>query len=38
MGKRLVAFFGCMFYAALRPEEVIDLRRGNVVNLPQDGG
>ena len=25
-GKRLKAFFGCMYYAALRPEEVADLR------------
>jgi hypothetical protein len=23
-GKRMVAFFGCMYYAALRPEEATD--------------
>ncbi|MFF4623861.1 tyrosine-type recombinase/integrase [Nonomuraea jabiensis] len=38
MGKRLAAFFGCMYYAALRPEEVIDLRKENIVNLPQGDG
>ncbi|MEW1841487.1 hypothetical protein AB0392_26405 [Nonomuraea angiospora] len=38
MGKRLAAFFGCMYYAALRPEEVIDLRKENIVNLPQGEG
>jgi integrase len=37
MGERLVAFFGSMYYAALRPEEAIDLRKENIVNLPQDG-
>ena len=25
-GERMVAFFGCMYYAALRPEEAVDLR------------
>lgn len=34
-GKRLKAFFGCMYYAALRPEEVIALRKRNVVSLPE---
>ncbi|TDB94919.1 hypothetical protein E1267_42390 [Nonomuraea longispora] len=38
MGKRLVAFFGCMYYAALRPEEVIDLRKENIANLPDADG
>lgn len=26
-GQRLAAFFGCLYYGALRPEEAIDLRR-----------
>ncbi|MFF5265388.1 tyrosine-type recombinase/integrase [Actinomadura viridis] len=29
-GKRLVAFFALMYYAALRPEEAANLRKGNV--------
>ncbi|WP_433146985.1 tyrosine-type recombinase/integrase [Actinomadura nitritigenes] len=36
-GERMVAFFGLMYYAALRPEEVIDLRRENLVSLPTKG-
>ncbi|MGO8883260.1 MAG: tyrosine-type recombinase/integrase [Streptosporangiaceae bacterium] len=36
-GERMVAFFGCMYYAALRPEEVIDLRPGNLASLPESG-
>jgi integrase len=36
-GGRLVAFFGCMYYAALRPEEVIDLRREHLISLPAKG-
>jgi integrase len=36
-GERLVAFFACMYYAALRPEEVIDLRRSHLVSLPAHG-
>jgi integrase len=36
-GKRLVAFFACMYYAALRPEEAIDLRRSHLVRLPDQG-
>ena len=37
-GERLKAFFGCMYYAALRPEEVIDLRRAqNLTSLPEQG-
>lgn len=35
-GPRLVAFFALMYYAALRPEEAINLRRDNIV-LPVDG-
>lgn len=29
-GRRLVAFFGCMYYAALRPSEAVDLRESNL--------
>ena len=36
-GKRLVAFFGCMYYAALRPEEVLALRTANLICLPDSG-
>jgi integrase len=36
MGKRLEAFFGCIYYAALRPEEVMALENVNLVNLPED--
>jgi integrase len=31
-GERMVAFFGCMYYAALRPEEATDLRDGNLAS------
>jgi integrase len=34
-GKRMKAFFGCMYYAGLRPEEVVDLLLGNLVSLPE---
>ncbi len=34
-GPRLVTFFAVMYYAGLRPEEAINLRRDNVI-LPQD--
>lgn len=34
-GKRLKAFYGCLYYAALRPEEAIALRRANIVSLPE---
>lgn len=37
-GKRLKAFFGCMYYAALRPEEVIALRKANIASLPEQDG
>ncbi|MFB4264609.1 tyrosine-type recombinase/integrase [Nonomuraea sp. GTA35] len=30
-GKRLVAFFGAMYYAALRPEEAVNLRDDNII-------
>ncbi|MHB1594929.1 MAG: tyrosine-type recombinase/integrase [Streptosporangiaceae bacterium] len=37
-GERLVAFFGCMYYAALRPEEVIGLRNDeHLLRLPDTG-
>ncbi|TDC96016.1 tyrosine-type recombinase/integrase [Actinomadura sp. 7K507] len=36
-GERMVAFFALMYYAALRPEEVVDLRRDNLVSLPPEG-
>jgi integrase len=37
-GQRLAAFFGCLYYAALRPEEAIDLRRDeNLISLPATG-
>jgi site-specific recombinase XerC len=36
-GARMVAFFGCMYYAALRPEEAIELRPHNLANLPDHG-
>lgn len=35
-GPRLVAFFGLMYYAALRPEEVCNLRKQNL-SLPEAG-
>jgi integrase len=37
-GKRLKAFFGCMYYAALRPEEVTELRDTNITSLPGTDG
>lgn len=30
----MVAFFGCMYYAALRPEEAVELRPDNLASLP----
>ncbi|GAA5104033.1 tyrosine-type recombinase/integrase [Haloechinothrix salitolerans] len=35
-GPPLVAFFGCMYYAAMRPEEVCGLKKGNL-SLPSSG-
>lgn len=35
-GQRMQALFACMYYAALRPEEVADLRLTNC-DLPEDG-
>jgi site-specific recombinase XerC len=36
-GERMVAFFGCLYYAALRPEEAVDLRHENLASLPDHG-
>jgi site-specific recombinase XerC len=36
-GERMVAFFGCMYFAALRPEEAVELRPENLANLPDHG-
>jgi integrase len=35
-GRRLVAFFGCLYYAGLRPEEAISLATRNL-SLPRRG-
>ncbi len=37
VARRLVAFFACMYYAALRPAEALDLREENLVSLPTEG-
>jgi hypothetical protein len=36
-GERIIAFLGCLYYATLRPEEAVDLSRGNLLNLPDQG-
>jgi hypothetical protein len=36
-GERMVAFFGCMYYAALRPEGAVELRPENLASLPDHG-
>jgi hypothetical protein len=36
-GQRVAAFFGCMCYAALRPEEAVDLRRDDLISLSEHG-
>ncbi|APC37838.1 integrase [Nocardiopsis dassonvillei] len=37
-GPRLVAFFGAMYYAALRPEEAVNLRKHNLsLPAPENG-
>jgi integrase len=36
-GKRLQGFFGCLYYAGLRPEEAIDLGPENLISLPETG-
>jgi integrase len=35
-GPRLVAFFGCLYFSALRPEEAVALRRVNL-DIPERG-
>ena len=35
-GPRLVAFFGCLYFAGLRSEEAVALRRSNL-DLPPEG-
>jgi integrase len=35
-GPRLVAFFGCLYFAALRPEEAVGLAKHNL-SLPDEG-
>jgi integrase len=35
-GPRLVAFFGCLYFAALRPEEAVGLMKHNL-SLPAEG-
>lgn len=36
-GDRLVAFFGCLYYAALRPEEAVSLKKHNLRDVPAEG-
>jgi integrase len=33
----LAAFFGCLYYATMRPGEAVSLRRADCVNLPASG-
>lgn len=37
LGERLEAFFGCMYYAAMRPEEITELNKDNLASLPDEG-
>jgi integrase len=37
-GRRMKAFFACMYYAGLRPEEAVDLRRNHLISLPENPG
>ena len=37
-GPRLVAFFACLYFAGLRPAEVVELREGVNLDLPADDG
>jgi len=37
-GRELAAFFGCMYYAAMRPAEVSELREADLVLPAQQGG
>jgi integrase len=36
-GRRMVAFFAVMYYAALRPEEAVDLHLEHLITLPEQG-
>ncbi len=36
IGPRMVAFYGCLYYAALRPEEAVSLAKHNL-SLPVEG-
>ncbi|QUQ71177.1 hypothetical protein [Kutzneria sp. CA-103260] len=36
VGRRMVAFFGCLYFAALRPEEAVGLAKHNL-SLPAEG-
>lgn len=37
VARRLVAFFACIYYAAMRPAEALDLRAENLASMPEDG-
>jgi len=37
-GKRMKPFFGSMYHAGLRPEEAVDLRIHNLLQLPEEPG
>ena len=34
----LTAFFGCLYYACMRPGEAVSLRQADCVSLPENGG
>jgi integrase len=36
-GRRMKAFFGCLYYGTLGPEEASDLREETLASLPQQG-
>jgi len=36
-GRRLVAFFGCMYYAGMRPGETVALREPDLRDIPAEG-
>jgi site-specific recombinase XerD len=38
VGRRLVAFFACLYYAGLRPGEAVELREEVNLDLPGEGG
>ena len=37
-GEHMEAFFGCLYYAALRPEEAVTLRRADLILPPRGWG